>query len=166
MWLFSDLHALEVELWIHCFCTRRRTPFKSSDCYQANLCLAWRFSVMTCFLATTFQKYSFVCPRQIINVETWHTVWNLDWMWVLEISCASVSGYNTVTIEPRASIGRFLSWFSFSHLACALNTKQYCIINLWNRSSQATLMGFYIILYSVGWSCIVFGAQIQIWDIF
>lgn len=50
MWLFSDLHALEVELWIHCFCTRR-TPFKSSDCYHANLCLVWRFSVMTCFHA-------------------------------------------------------------------------------------------------------------------
>lgn len=27
--LFSDLHALEVELWIHCFCTRLRL-FRSS----------------------------------------------------------------------------------------------------------------------------------------
>lgn len=25
MWLLSDLHALEVELWIHCFCTRHTT---------------------------------------------------------------------------------------------------------------------------------------------
>lgn len=67
MRLFSDLHALEVELWIHCVCTRR-TPFKSWDCHHANLCLVWRFSVMTCFLATTtFQMYSLLCPRQIIK---------------------------------------------------------------------------------------------------
>lgn len=95
MWLFSDLHALEVELWIHCFCTRL-TPFKSSDCYRANLCLVWRFSVMTCFLATTFQMFSFTCPRQIISVDTWlNTVWNLDWMSVLEISLTTVSGYSS-----------------------------------------------------------------------
>ena len=81
MWFFffSDLHALEVELWIHCFCTRLR-PFKSSECYRFNLCLVWRFSVMSCFL-TTFQTYSFICPRQTINLETWlNTVWNLDWI--------------------------------------------------------------------------------------
>lgn len=93
MWLLSDLHALEVELWIHCFCTRH-TPFKSSDCYQANLCLVWRFSTRTCFLATTFHSY---VPRQIINVETWlNTVWNLDWP--LEILCTNVSGYISVAL--------------------------------------------------------------------
>lgn len=137
MWLFSDLHALEVELWIHCFCTRR-TPFKSSDCYQANLCPVWRFSVRTCFLATTFQMYSLLRPRQIINVETWlNTVWSLDWIWVLEILCTSVSGYSRVTLEPRASIERFLSWF-VSHV-CVLNTHTI----LRNQSVKQILSGYF-----------------------
>lgn len=113
MWLFSDLHALEVELWIHCFCTRR-TPFKSSDCYRANLCLVWRFSVQTFF---SCHNISLSCPRQIINVETWwNAVWNLDWIWVLEISRTSVSGYKRDRAEPRHSIERFLF---FTALVCS-----------------------------------------------
>ncbi len=119
MWLFSDLHALEVELWIHCFCTRR-TPFKSSDCYQANLCPIWRFSVRTCFLATTFQMYSLLRPRKIINVETWlNAVWNLDWIWVLEIVCTSVSGYRRVALEPRASVESFCPGLFLTACVCS-----------------------------------------------
>lgn len=61
------------------------------------------------------------------------------------------------------------SWFVF-HPVCVLNTKQYCIINLGEQnrisSSQATFMGFFTILYSLRWSRIVFGAQIQFGDIF
>lgn len=78
------------------------------------------------------------------------------------ISRTSVSGYNRATrLHWKVSV-----LVCFSQPVCVLNTKQYCVINLWNRSSQATFMGFYIILYSVEWSCIVFGAQIRIWDIF
>lgn len=54
----------------------------------------------------------------------------------------------------------------FTASVCVLNTKLYCIINLGNRSSQATCMGFSINLYSAGWFCAAFGAQIQIRDIF
>lgn len=81
----------------------------------------------------------------------------------MEISRTGVSGYKRATrLLWKVSV---LVCF-FSQPVCVLNTKQYFIINLWNRSSQATFTGFYNILYSVGWSCIVFGAQIQIWDIF
>lgn len=52
MWLFSDLHALEVEPWIHCFCTR----------LHPLIVPCWRLSYMKVFspdlfLATTFQMF-------------------------------------------------------------------------------------------------------------
>lgn len=104
MWLFSDLHALEVELWIHCFCTRH-TPFKSSDCYHANLCLVWRFSTTSFF---SCHNISFLCLRWKINLETLqNTVWNLDWQWVLESSRTNVLGY--IRFETATCPGLFFT---------------------------------------------------------
>lgn len=45
---------------------------------------------------------------------------------------------------------KFSALVCFSQPVCALSTKKNCIINLWNRSSQATFGVFDIILYSVG----------------
>lgn len=88
MWSFSDLHALEVELWIHCFCTRC-TPFKSSDCYHANLCLVWRFFSYDLFFCHNISLSKSKTNNQCRDLtETQSGIW--IGIWVLEISCTSV----------------------------------------------------------------------------
>lgn len=105
MWLFSDLHALEVELWIHCFCTRPHQPFKSSDCYRANLWLCAKVSVKACFLAT-FEALSLTCPKQ--NDHWWDltdAVMNLDWIVVsLVFQVMTVTRSMCLTQQTACSI--------------------------------------------------------------
>lgn len=100
IWLFSDLHALEVELWIHCFCTI--PPFKRSECWQANLCLVWRFFVCFFWFVYLFFFIYHLFPyhhishlsihtvlRWVNSVEAWlNAVWNPGWMTLLERSLA------------------------------------------------------------------------------
>lgn len=146
MWLFSDLHALEVELWIHCFCTRL-PPFESSESYPDNLCPVWRFSVMTCFPRQPHFRciHSHVQDKQI-SVDTWlNTVWNLDWI------CFFLTGSGNFTHQCfrlrwicRVGCWSHVPGLLFTAPVCVLDTKQYGVTNLWNRisSSQATFMGF------------------------
>lgn len=125
MWLLSDLHALEVELWIHCFCTRPHQPFKSSDCYQANLWLHMKVSVKACFLATTFQALSLSYPRQ--NNRWWD-----------------------LTLRPETLVFQVMTVTKKIHVPHPAN----CMIDLWIRSPQATLGGcFHTVLFSAGLSC-------------
>lgn len=163
MWLFSDLHALEVEPRIHCFCTRR-TPFESSDSYRAN-----PLSCMKVFQPTARFLAGHISDAAVRTFfETNNQRREPDWLgyrfW--KISRASVFGLRFYRAKRQSHAPRpkgFPRFAFHGSCVCVLNTKQYGVTNLWNRisSSQATFMGFYIIRYSVGWSYIVFGARIE-----
>lgn len=128
-----------MELWIHCFCTRRR-PFRSSDCYF------WRFSTQSLF---SCRSISLLRPRKIINVQIWlMAVWNLDQPWVLEMQCTSVP------LEVKQN-----------HMAVLKGLVHQFVKQIFSGYLY-WLSHVLFFLYSAGWSHAAFGAGIQIWDIF
>lgn len=87
---------------------------------------------------------------------------SLDWKWVVEMSC-------TIQWSNVPRLKGFKDLVFFIQPLCVLNTKPI----LHNQSVKQNLLlsGYsYMILhhflYSVGRSCIVFGAQMKIWDFF
>lgn len=92
--------------------------------------------------------------------------WTQSGLWIGYGFC-SVSGYDRLKIDPHASIAKFpKSVLLFHNLWVFWAPNSTPSSYLWNRitSSPATLLVLNIMQYSVGWSCVVIGAQIQVWD--
>lgn len=106
MWLFSDLHALEVELWIHCFCTRLH-PSRVQIVTKLTSVLYEGFQLWLVFLPQHFR--CFFIHKSKTNNQCWDLTEHS-----LESGLDMGSGnfmYQPFRLQrvSRASIERFLS---------------------------------------------------------
>lgn len=126
MWLFSDLHALEVELWIHCFCTRP-TSVKESGLLFCEPLFCMKVSVAIFFF------FFFLERHDISDVgPSYQQPSSLEYG-ALGTSC--VVGYGRLKcVCARLCV-----------CVCVCSEQRLIpITNLWNRtSSQVTITGLY-----------------------